>query len=483
MNQRNTSVAPESAWRRATGLGRIALLSVVAFWWSGYVIPHLFSLAFPALLPPWNTTLGRLNASNEGTIANAVSAATLASVSLLVVATAVASYRRSAGWMAVGGWVAIALTTAALTFEELAEFKTDGPVSVVGHAERLGLPWPVLASPLIGAFVLVMWVFVRRGLGTQEARAPLTLGITCWVLALVHEALDPWVFYGRARAIGYVLEETLEYSGTLLIGLSAALALQVGRPLTFRLLVRRTSRSLIWSIATVSLLGGLAVALLFRPPLVEALAPYTRAQAFEVSLQRQEALVQVIRMPATPVHSIRLRLANCDPGGPSGTVAVRLTTLDMPDQVLSRGSVEIPPGDCPRWRDIELLPPLTAAPGRHVALQVVADVEPGGELLIGATKGNRHPDGRLWINGALAWPDQNLEFVAYGAPEPTRAKLAAIMGLATSDWRWLLLAADVFVALTLITFIPVRLISAALPRPVGAHLSQIPDPTAGSHTQ
>ena len=176
MNHRNTSVAPGVAWRRATGLGRIALLSVVAFWWGGYVIPHLFSLAFPALLPPWNTTLGRLNASNEGTIANAVSAATLASVSLLVVATAVASYRRSAGWMAVGGWVAIALTTAALTFEELAEFKTDGPVSVVGHAERLGLPWPVLASPLIGAFVLVMWVFVRRGLGTRGSP----------------RAIDPW---------------------------------------------------------------------------------------------------------------------------------------------------------------------------------------------------------------------------------------------------------------------------------------------------
>jgi len=462
MNQPSTLVVPASAWRLATGFGRILLLSVVAFWWGAYVLPHLFSLAFPALLPPWNTTLGRLNASNEGTIANSVSAGTLACVTLLVVATAVVGHRRSAGRIAVGGWALMALTTAALTIEELAEFKKDGPISVVGQAERLGIPWPVLVSPLVVAFVLAMWVFVRKGLRAWETRAPLALGIACWVLALLHETIDPWLFYGRARAIEFVLEETLEFSGTLLIGLSAALALRVGRPPTFPQLVRRWSQSLTASIAVVTLLGGLALVFLFRPPLVEALAPYTRAQAFGVSLQRQEALVQELHMPATPVHSIRLRLANCDSSGRPGTVAVRFTTLDAPDRILSRGSVEIPASDCPRWRDIELLPPLTAAEGSQLALQVVADVAPGAELGIGATKDDRFPDGRLWINGELAWPDQNLEFVAYGAPEPTRSKLLAFWRLGTSDWRWLLLAADVLVALTLITVIPVLLTATAL---------------------
>lgn len=455
-------VTETSAWRITGRAGQLLLLGVVVFWWGAYVLPQVLSLTFPALLPPSNATLGRLNASEEGTLANTVSAATLAGVTLLALAAAFVNQRRSANWFAVGGWAAIAITTAAVTVEELAEFKRWGPISVVGHAERLGLPWPVLVSPLVAAFVLFVWVFVFKELARHPARTPLTLGIACWVFALVHETIDPWLFAGRARALAYVLEETLEFSGTLLIGLSAATALQLGRLSSFRLLGDRWRRSLIASAIGVFVLGGLAVVFLFRAPLVEGLAPYTRAGAFEVSLRQQEALVQEFRMPATPVHSVRLRLANCAPGGPSGTVAVRITTLDAPDRMLSRASIQVPAGDCPRWRVIELLPPLTLAEGRKLALQVAADIESGSELRIGATKGDRYPDGRLWINGTLAWPDQNLEFVAYGAPQPTRAKLAAIVGLATSDWRWLLLAADFFVALTLITVIPVRLADAAL---------------------
>ena len=373
------------------------------------------------------------------------------------------SRRRSAGWIAVGGWAALALTTAALTFDELVEFKRWGPISLVGHAERLGLTWPVLASPLVLAFALTMWIFVRKVLAARPARAPLMLGLACWVFALVHEALDPWVFAGRALAIAYVLEETLEFSGTLLIGLSAAIALRNGRPPPYPLFGGRWRRSLVGSIAAVAVLGGLAVLFLFRAPLVEALAPYTRAGAFGLSLHRQEAMVQEFRMPATPVQSLRLLPANCEPGGRSGTVAVRVTPLETPDRILAEGSVEVPVGDCPRWRDIELLPPVTAAEGEALALQVVADVEPGAELRVGATKGDRYTDGRLWINGALAWPDQNLEFLAYSAPEPTLSKLVAIWRLLTTDPRWLLLATDAAVALTMITFIPVLLVASVRP--------------------
>ena len=285
------------------------------------------------------------------------------------------------------------------------------------------------------------------------------------MFALVQEAIGRWMPTGGAVALGYVLEETAEFSGTLLIGLSAAVVLRKGRPPPCPLFGGRWRRSLVGSIAALAVLGGLAVVFLFRAPLVEALAPYTRAGAFGLSLHGQEAVVQEFRMPATPLQSVGLLLSNCESGGRSGTIAVRVAPLEAPDRILAEGSVEVPVGDCPRWKNIALLPPLTAAEGRQLALQAAADVEPGAELRVGATKGDRYTDGRLWINGALAWPDQNLEFVAYSAPEPTLSKLVAIWRLLTTDPRWLLLAADLFVALTMITLIPILLAASARPRP------------------
>ena len=240
------SIAQDRAPRLSGWAVWLLLLGVVVFWWGGYVATHLFSLAFPAVLPPWDVTLGRLNASNEGTIANTASAATLATMTLLALAAVVVNRHRSAGWIAVGGWAALATLAAALTLEELVEFKRSGAVSVVDEAERLGLTWPVLMGPLVVAFVLAMWIFVRKGLSARAARAPLTLGIACWLFALVQEAIDPWLFAGRARAIGYVIEETLEFSGTLLIGLSAAIALRNGRPPPHPLFGGRWRKSLRW---------------------------------------------------------------------------------------------------------------------------------------------------------------------------------------------------------------------------------------------
>ena len=453
-----------AVWQVVGWTARLLLLGLVIFWWGGYVATHLFSLAFPELLRPSNPTLGRLDANSEGTIANAVSAATLASVTLLALATAVVSRRRSAGWITVGGWAALALTTAALAYIELLANKRSGPISVFAYADRLGLPWTVLVSPLIVAFVLAMWLFVRKGLGTRAVRAPLTLGIACWVFALVHDALDAGLFAGRASAIAYVIEETLEYSGALLIGLSAVIALRHGRPPPHPLFGGRWRRSLVGSLATVVVLGGLAAVFLFRAPLVEAPAAHMRAGAFGVILADQEAVVQEIRMPATPVQRLRLLLSNCQSSGPPGTIAVRVTPIEMTDRILAEGSVQVPAGDCPRWYDIELLPPLTAAEGESLALQVSAVVAPGAELRVGATKGDRYRDGRLWVNGALAWPDQNLEFVAYSAPEPTWSKLLALGRLLATDLRWWLLAVDLGIALTLITLIPALLLASIRPR-------------------
>ena len=42
---------------------------------------------------------------------------------------------------------------------------------------------------------------------------------------------------------------------------------------------------------------------------------------------------------------------------------------------------------------IELLPPLTLAEGRQLALHVAVDIESGADMRIGATKGNRFADG------------------------------------------------------------------------------------------
>ena len=195
--------------------------------------------------------------------------------------------------MAVGGWALMALTTAGLTFEELAEFKKGRPPSpssdmrnawaCPGRSSRARWSWRSFWA---------MWIFIRKGLRAREARAPLTLGITCWVLALLHEAIDPWLFYGRARAIEFVLEETLEFSGTLLIGVSAAIVLRGGRPSPYHLFGRHCAghslgQSRPWPCLAAWQSSSCSARRWWRR------LPRTRgAGAFGVSLQRHEALVQ-----------------------------------------------------------------------------------------------------------------------------------------------------------------------------------------------
>ena len=63
------------------------------------------------------------------------------------------------------------------------------------------------------------------------------------------------------------------------------------------------------------------------------------------------------------------------------------------------------------------------------------------------------------------WPDQNLELVAYGRPEPTLSKLRAVWRTLTSDWRWPVLATDLAITLTVIVLCPALLLATALSRP------------------
>ena len=80
-------------------------------------------------------------------------------------------------------------------------------------------------------------------------------------------------------------------------------------------------------------------------------------------------------------------------------------------------------------------------------------------------KGDRYTDGRLWVNGELTWPDQDLEFVAHGASEPTRSKFQSLWHIMTSDWHWPAQIAKAAVALMFVTLIPVLLIVAIWRRP------------------
>ena len=80
----------------------------------------------------------------------------------------------------------LAVTAAVLAWEEVSGFhdvRAEGTRALgetVLGAGYHGTLWPVLASPLILAFVLAMAVFVHKGLCDREVRAPLVFGIAAW---------------------------------------------------------------------------------------------------------------------------------------------------------------------------------------------------------------------------------------------------------------------------------------------------------------
>ena len=109
--------------RLARWAGRLLILGAVLFWWGGVVVPNLISLAFPAWLPPESIPRD-LNPDIdwEGRLANRVSAAALLVLAVLAFSSAEASRRRSAGWVVIGGWTALAATAILLAWEEMSDF-------------------------------------------------------------------------------------------------------------------------------------------------------------------------------------------------------------------------------------------------------------------------------------------------------------------------------------------------------------------------
>ena len=538
-------------WRLAEWTGRVLLLGAVAFWWGLIVVPRLVSLAFPELLS-LDAIPRHLDPDSEGHFANAVSAVFLLITALLAFVNAVVSHRRALrplrqaqgrpvrqahgrqaqdaaqGWIAAVGWAVLAATAAYLAWEEVSEFHAEGTRAlgemVLGAAYRSTL-WPLVLSPLILAFVLAMVVFVSKGLPStpstgsgqagsalrqaqgsrqassgREVRALLILGLSAWLLAVVQEVGHTF----KASLFVRLLEETLEFGGTLVIGLSAGIALRglavlrplrqaQGRPVRPFDKLRAHGRQAqdasrqfggrgrlppaVWRMATIAIVAcivalGVVAASVHRAPLADARAR-TQVGAFHLELPdsavEEHSLVQELGVLPAPLARVDLRVANHDPQGRPGTMIWRVMEAGEGGSgpILREGRMEVPARDYLSWESIDFPPlveVLSSSKGRLLALQLVADVEPEAQLRIGATKTNRYEDGRLWINGELAWPDQNIEFAVYMAADLTRDKLRTMWGTFTSDWRWPVLAVDAAIAMTVITLIPALLITAALRR-------------------
>ena len=463
---------PDSSRRQvATATGRLLLLGAVALCWGAYVVPQLASLAFPGLLPP--DVLPRdLDFGIEGSVANAISAAALLVVAALALANSIVGRRRRAPWLLVGGWAVLAVSVAYLAWDELLtdlheEASTSLQRALFADSSD-AWTWAVHLGLLPIALALAVWALVVANRPNGAMVSPLALGFAAWLLATVIDTSQPTLFAGRAETLEVVFDETLEFSGSLLIALSAAVALRWGQTSQRRVHSfprRRLRRTAVGSVALVAALGALAVGFLFRAPVVDAQSD-SHVEIFRVSLRHQEAAVQAFHMPAVPVGSVNLRVAGAARGDRAGNVGIRLTRLGTSEPILAEGSARVPSRATPDWVNLTLFPQLNEAEGQPLALTVVADLNTDEQLMVSGTKRNRHQVGDLWINGQMAWPDQSLEFVAYGTSEPTRSKFAGLVNLLTSSWHWPLLLVDILLALTALTLVPVFLVATAIPRPL-----------------
>ena len=482
-------------WRLAGWTGRLLLVGLVAFWWGAVVAPQLISLAFPWLLPR-GALPPQLNPNAEGSVANTISAGSLLIVALLALGNALrqAQYvsRRRAlrpldkrvaqdathGWIAAVGWTALAVGAALLAWEESHEvvgfrsqFVPAAGQSLFGElrSHTSGIDITLVLSPLIVAFAVMTWFLIRKGLSARAVRAPLILGLTAWLLAIVYDTYDKGGYRTALYTLSVLVEETLEFSGTLLIGLGVGLALgsEAGSRLpsgVFR--GRSLLRLAAGSMAVVAVLGGFVAfeaAFLYREQLVD-----TRGRVvFNVSLYdnpvEEYSVVQELGVLAGPVGRLRLRVTVRDPQGRSGTMLWRVMEAGEGGSgpILREGRMEVAAGYHPRWENIDF-PPLVEAEGRPLAVQLVAEVEPEAHLRIGGTKTDRLDHLQFWINGMKTWPDQKLELAAYGPRGLTLSKFQGIWR--TLRWSWVVLAGAGIVGLSIITFIPALLVTASLPQ-------------------
>ncbi|MCY3801081.1 MAG: hypothetical protein OXG46_05850 [Chloroflexi bacterium] len=468
-------------WRLAEWTGRCVLLGAVAFWWGAIVGPELFGLSFPSVLPTGVPL--QLNPDSETSVGNAVSAASLLIVAILTFGNLIGifgklrdrevglpntsrGWRRLSArdWIAAGGWLTLALAAAYLAWKEmdLSSFRSwfvPGAGGADFRGPDIGGRGLVLAQ---WGFVLAMAVFIGKGT-PRVVRVPLALGVAAWLFALIYDMGNRIVPQDWTYTLNVLLEETLEFSGALLIAVGAALGLLKGRgPVPQGFSGRRLLRLAIGSIAVVVVLGGVVAfeaVFSYREKLVD-----TRGRVvFNVNLHDDYSLVQELGTFSTPPARLRLRMTNRDPRGNPGVMLWRVMEADEggSGRILREGRIEVAARDEPRWANIDF-PPLVEAEGRPLAVQLVAEVEPEAYLRIGGTKTDSLENLRLWVQGAETWPDQKLELAAYGPSDLTRSKLAAMWSHST--WSWPALAVGMVFGLWTIAFFPALLVTAALPR-------------------
>ncbi|MCY4109920.1 MAG: hypothetical protein OXG11_12950 [Chloroflexi bacterium] len=471
------------ASRLAEWTGRLLLLGAVAFWWGAIVVPQLFSLSFPLLLP-WSALPPQLNPDAEGSVANTVSAVCLFAVAILALANALRSSRRfstrrASNRTAIWGWTLLAAMTALVAWEEKTDFR-GWLLPALGKAvfgdlwaHTSGIDGTTLLSPLILAFVVAMSLFIRKGLSSRAVRVLLIMGLTAWLLSIVYDKGGLRLATSEWYILSVLLEETLEFSGTLLIGLGAGIALgggAVSRPQSGTFRRRQSFLSQVGAVTAVVVLGGslmLVAVSSYREPLLD-----TRGSAvFNVNLYdhpvEDHSLIQELGAFSTPLARLRLRVANADPHGRSGVMLWRVMEAGQysSGRILREGRVKVAAEDEPRWEIIDF-PPLAEAldlsKGRPIALQLVAEVEPESYLRIGGTKTQDFEHLQFLINSEETWPNQKLELVAYGPSNVTRGQLQAIWR--HFEWSWSVLAGAALIGLSIITFVPALLVTAALPR-------------------
>ena len=91
--------------------------------------------------------------------------------------SAESSRRRSAGWVVIAGWTALAATAILLAWDEMSDFHAT---ALPGFGRQLfgedlateagSFIWVLIASPLVVAFTLTMGVFYARGDRTSDVR-------------------------------------------------------------------------------------------------------------------------------------------------------------------------------------------------------------------------------------------------------------------------------------------------------------------------
>ena len=438
-------------------MGLIILVIAVVFWWGAVVGPKILSLVF-SQVTPWDSIPANLNPDRDGTLANTASSLVMLMVAILACLNVISSYRRKIGRVVMGGWLILSITAMLIVAEDFDSsiLRLHAITSIGGYEAN----WKLLASPFMAAFLVAIAALIKSDRLPGEVRVLLATGSADWLLALLHDTILEYDYIKNYVYIRFywihdmaiAIEENLEFGGAIFMILGAAAALEVGPGC--RLRVRDAIRLLSGIILAILLFVSIALGLLFRAPFEDARTRSFADGRFHIALENEMSVLQELQLPDIPIDSLKLNLANQDERGRSAIVLWRIFDESIEGEILREGRLEVESGE-QGWNSIEFDPPVSGASGRRLILQLVAETEPGLPVYLGATKANLHPGGRLWVNGEITYPDQDIEFVAFSPAELTRSKIHAIWLTFTSDWIWLILFIDIGISLIIMTLIPV----------------------------